>query len=157
MTKRLSQAERNKIIYDYINGVPNEEYEVRKTKSDKYMVRKRKSPFNPQQETIHIEAQTQQTQPMNEITPTPEEKLNRISNEELLSKLSTLLELKEQEQSSEEDEYIDTAPAPTIQEMQKPDSYMYQQQIQQYTYKQPPQYQPPQQINRYSRKKLSLF
>ena len=151
--KRLQQAIRNQIIYDFINGIPNEEYEVKKTKDDKYQVRKRKSPFIPPAPEEPVsqkeEQEQQQEQSVKEEELKHKDESSRITNEELLMKLSSLLDLKKAESSEQsddcgssnfsEDEYIQTAPAPTINEIQQNAAHKgryYQQQ--QY---QPQQYQ----------------
>ena len=106
MTKRLSTAERNRIIYDYINGIMDENYEVKKTRTNKYQVRKRRSPFIPPEplpQRVVQEAEPEQEEGEQE----EEHALNRISNEQLLTKLTSLLDTKAQE--DDEEEYIDTA------------------------------------------------
>jgi hypothetical protein len=99
---KLTPSERNQIISDYKHGIPNEEYRVLETSSGKFQVRKRKSPFKSGKEEKHVEIIPEKEEPKEE----PKKVDDRMSNEDLLRKLSTLLDVPQQktEQTPEEHE-----------------------------------------------------
>ena len=96
MSRKLTPSLRRQIISDYKNGIQNEEYRVIDQGIGKYQVRKRESKFKIQPKLI---PQTEQKE--------EEEKKEspiRMSNEDLLYKLSNLLQVpqKEPKETSEE-------------------------------------------------------
>ena len=106
---RLTQSERNQIISDYKHGIANEDYRVIDRGDGTYQVRKRTSKFKvPKQQQKQEE---QEPQPKEEPKPEPD----RLTNEDLLRKLSYLLKIPEQqveetpqEFEQEEDAYEQT-------------------------------------------------
>ena len=101
---KLTPSERNQIISDYKHGIPNEEYRVLETSSGKFQVRKRKSPFKS---TSAASEKHVELKPVEEPVKEEQKKVDeRMSNEDLLRKLSTLLDVPQQktEQTPEEHE-----------------------------------------------------
>ena len=87
MSKRLTPALRKQIISDYKHGIQNAEYRVIEREDGSYQVRKRTSKFQ-----IPTSAQVPEQVP--EVSkPSGSIENQRLSNEELLRKLSTLLEI----------------------------------------------------------------
>ena len=100
MSRKLTPSQRKQIISDYKNGIPNEEYRVIDQGNGKYQVRKRESQFKlpPRPVTPFV--------PKEETREEEEEKKEspiRMSNEDLLYKLSNLLQVprKEPEETPE--------------------------------------------------------
>ena len=100
MSRKLTPSQRKQIISDYKNGIPNEEYRVIDQGNGKYQVRKRESQFKlpPRPVTPYV--------PKEETREEEEEKKEspiRMSNEDLLYKLSNLLQVprKEPEETPE--------------------------------------------------------
>lgn len=108
MSKKLSPAQRKQIISDYKNGIQNEEYRVIDRGNGTYQVRKRDSKFilppRPQTPAPKIEPEPEEEEEKKE-TPV------RMSNEELLYKLSNLLQVpvKEPEELPEEHDHEEEA------------------------------------------------
>lgn len=102
MSKKLSPSQRRQIISDYKNGIQNEEYRVIDRGNGDYQVRKRDSKFKltkPKKEEVVEEE---------EVNEEPKEKSSmRMSNEELLYKLSNLLQvpIKETDETPEEHDH----------------------------------------------------
>ncbi len=112
MTKKLSPAQRKQIISDYRNGIPNEEYRVIDRGNGTYQVRKRESRFKmpPRPRTPSIQKNRDVEEEEDEV----EEKKNkpvRMSNEDLLYKLSNLLQVpvKEPEELPDEHDHEEEA------------------------------------------------
>lgn len=110
MSKKLTPAQRKQIISDYKNGIQNEEYRVIDRGEGKYQVRKRESAFKlPQRPVTPLpEKQKEEEEEKEEVK---EEKPLRMSNEELLYKLSNLLQVpvKETEETPEEHDHEEEA------------------------------------------------
>ena len=86
---RLTQSERNQIISDYKHGIANEDYRVIDRGDGTYQVRKRTSKFKvPKQQPKQVEPEPQSKE---------EPKSDRLTNEDLLRKLSYLLKIPEQQ------------------------------------------------------------
>ena len=100
MSRKLTPSQRRQIISDYKNGIQNEEYRVIDQGNGKYQVRKKESKFKVQPKLV--------PQPQPEPEPKEEEEKKespiRMSNEDLLYKLSNLLQVpqKEPKETSEE-------------------------------------------------------
>ena len=93
--KRLTPAERKQIISDYKNGIQNQDYRVIDRGDGTYQVRKRESKFK-----LSIdESKIPKSPPPPEPTPEPkkEDTSGRLTNEELLRKLSVLLDVPQKE------------------------------------------------------------
>ncbi len=95
---------RNQIISDYKHGIQNEEYRVLETSNGKFQVRKRTSPFVPNSQSVkrvQIEEPEKETE-KEKVEDTSKTSLSsnlndRMSNEDLLRKLSTLLDVPQKE------------------------------------------------------------
>lgn len=85
---RLTQSERNQIISDYKHGIANEDYRVIDRGDGTYQVRKRTSKFKVPKQPKQVEPEPQ---------PKEEPKSDRLTNEDLLRKLSYLLKIPEQQ------------------------------------------------------------
>ena len=101
MSKKLSPSQRRQIISDYKNGIQNEEYRVIDRGNGNYQVRKRDSKFKlakPQKEVIPEEEEEKVEKQKSSL---------RMSNEELLYKLSNLLQvpIKETNETPEEHDH----------------------------------------------------
>ncbi len=130
---KLTPSLRKQIINDYIHGIPNQDYRVIKTSNGSYQVRKRVSKFKmnipasqefkrslnrPVEEEMESEPeeQIQEKQTIKNspearrAEPKPKDK-DRLTNEDLLRKLSTLLNVPEQNtyESPEEFEHEEEA------------------------------------------------
>ena len=97
---KLTSSERKQIISDYKHGIPNEEYRVIDQGNGKYQVRKRaskfKMPARPKQEPEpKVEEEEEPKKPI----------MERMSNEELLRKLSSLLQVPQQEVEEAPEDY----------------------------------------------------
>ena len=107
MSRKLTPSQRRQIISDYKNGIQNEEYRVIDQGNGKYQVRKRDSKFKVQPQLV--------PQPEPEPKPKEEEEKKespiRMSSEDLLYKLSNLLQVpqKEPEETPEEYEHEEEA------------------------------------------------
>ena len=105
MSKKLSPSQRRQIISDYKNGIQNEEYRVIDRGDGNYQVRKRDSKFKltkPQKEVIPEEEEEKVEKQKSSL---------RMSNEELLYKLSNLLQvpIKETYETPEEHDHEEEA------------------------------------------------
>ena len=105
MSKKLSPSQRRQIISDYKNGIQNEEYRVIDRGNGNYQVRKRDSKFKltkPQKEVIPEEEEEKVEKQKSSL---------RMSNEELLYKLSNLLQvpIKETYETPEEHDHEEEA------------------------------------------------
>ena len=105
MSKKLSPSQRRQIISDYKNGIQNEEYRVIDRGNGNYQVRKRDSKFKlakPQKEVIPEEEEEKVEKQKSSL---------RMSNEELLYKLSNLLQvpIKETDETPEEHDHEEEA------------------------------------------------
>ena len=105
MSKKLSPSQRRQIISDYKNGIQNEEYRVIDRGNGNYQVRKRDSKFKlakPQKEIIPEEEEEKVEKQKTSL---------RMSNEELLYKLSNLLQvpIKETDETPEEHDHEEEA------------------------------------------------
>ena len=92
---RLTPAQRKQIISDYKNGIQNQDYRVIDRGDGTYQVRKRESKFK-----LSIdESKIPKSPPPPEPTPEPkkEDTSGRLTNEELLRKLSVLLDVPQKE------------------------------------------------------------
>ena len=92
---RLTPAQRKQIISDYKNGIQNQDYRVIDRGDGTYQVRKRESKFK-----LSIdESKIPKSPPPQEPTPEPkkEDTSGRLTNEELLRKLSVLLDVPQKE------------------------------------------------------------
>ena len=98
---RLSASQRKQIISDYRNGIPNEDYRVIDRGDGTYQVRKRDSKFKKPKK-VEPEPEPVKEEPKKEEPP---KESNRMSNEELLRKLSTLLKVPEQEVEETPEEF----------------------------------------------------
>ncbi len=118
---KLTPSLRKQIINDYVHGIPNQDYRVIKTSNGSYQVRKRVSKFmmnRPVEEEMESEPekQIQEKQTIKNspearrAEPKPKDK-DRLTNEDLLRKLSTLLNVPEQKtyESPEEFEHEEEA------------------------------------------------
>ena len=99
MSKRLSPAMRKQIISDYEHGIPNPDYRVLQLKDGSYQVRRRTSPFQFSS-SAQVPEQVQEAP-----KPSGSSENQRLSNEELLRKLSTLLEIPVQEPETPPDDF----------------------------------------------------
>ena len=92
---RLTPAQRKQIISDYKNGIQNQDYRVIDRGDGKYQVRKRESKFK----LSIAESKIPKSPPPQEPTPEPkkEDTSGRLTNEELLRKLSILLDVPQKE------------------------------------------------------------
>ena len=102
---KLSPSQRKQIISDYKNGISNEDYRVIDQGNGKYQVRKRESGFKcpPKPKKPHVKIQEEQEE--EEEVKEPKKDNNRMSNEELFRKLSTLLQVPEPEVEQTPQEY----------------------------------------------------
>lgn len=109
MSKKLTPSQRRQIISDYKNGIQNEEYRVIDRGEGKYQVRKRESQFKlpPRPETPVPQKSAEEEEEKEEKNDSP----MRMSNEELLYKLSNLLQVpvKETEETPEEHDHEEEA------------------------------------------------
>ena len=109
MSKKLTPSQRRQIISDYKNGIQNEEYRVIDRGEGKYQVRKRESQFKlpPRPETPVPQKSAEEEEENEEKQESP----MRMSNEELLYKLSNLLQVpvKETEETPEEHDHEEEA------------------------------------------------
>lgn len=109
MSKKLTPSQRRQIISDYKNGIQNEEYRVIDRGEGKYQVRKRESQFKlpPRPETPVPQKSAEEEEENEEKKESP----MRMSNEELLYKLSNLLQVpvKETEETPEEHDHEEEA------------------------------------------------
>ena len=96
---RLTPAMRKQIISDYKNGIQNPDYRVIDRGDGTYQVRKRESKFKISQQQVE-----QQVEPQPEPEPKKEES-NRLTNEELLRKLSVLLDVPQKQVDQTPEEY----------------------------------------------------
>jgi hypothetical protein len=88
MSRKLTPSQRRQIISDYKNGIQNEDYRVLDRGNGNYQVRKRESKFKLPKKIEAVEEENEEE----------EEKHNnesplRMTNEELLYKLSNLLQI----------------------------------------------------------------
>ena len=108
MSRKLTPSQRKQIISDYKNGIQNEEYRVLDRGDGNYQVRKRESKFK-----IPPRPKTPAPQQNEEEEEVEEKKYNsnRMSNEELLYKLSNLLQVpvKEPEELPDEHDHEEEA------------------------------------------------
>ena len=88
MSQRLTPAMRKQIITDFKHGIQNQDYRVIERDDGTFQVRKRTSKFK-----IPSNVADQQPQPESVKDEPVKEESPRLSNEELLRKLSTLLEI----------------------------------------------------------------
>ena len=102
MSRKLTPSQRKQIISDYKNGIQNEEYRVLDRGDGNYQVRKRESKFK-----IPPRPKTPAPQQNEEEEEVEEKKhnSNRMSNEELLYKLSNLLQVHVKEPEALPDEH----------------------------------------------------
>ena len=109
MSRKLTPSQRKQIISDYKNGIQNEEYRVIDRGEGKYQVRKRESQFKlpPRPETPVPQKSAEEEEEKEEKNDSP----MRMSNEELLYKLSNLLQVpvKETEETPEEHDHEEEA------------------------------------------------
>ena len=105
MSKKLTPAQRKQIISDYRNGIPNEDYRVIDRGDGSYQVRKRESPFKAPKKKVVKEEVNEEEEVKEKNKPL------RMSNEELLHKLSNLLQvpIQEPEETMEEHEHEEEA------------------------------------------------
>ena len=100
---RLTPAQRKQIISDYKNGIQNQDYRVIDRGDGTYQVRKRESKFK-----LSIdESKIPKSPPPQEPTPEPkkEDTSGRLTNEELLRKLSVLLDVPQKEVDKTPEEF----------------------------------------------------
>ena len=94
MSRKLTPSQRKQIISDYKNGIPNEEYRVIDQGNGKYQVRKRESQFKiPPRPVTPIVPKEEPREEEEEKKESP----IRMSNEDLLYKLSNLLQVPRKE------------------------------------------------------------
>lgn len=109
MSKKLTPSQRRQIISDYKNGIQNEEYRVIDRGEGKYQVRKRESQFKlpSRSETPGPQKSAEEEEEKEEEKDSP----MRMKNEELLYKLSNLLQVpvKETEETPEEHDHEEEA------------------------------------------------
>ena len=102
MSKRLSPAMRKQIISDYKHGIQNPEYRVIERDDGSYQVRKRDSKFKLLVQT----PDEPESEPEPEPEPEPKKPESpRLTNEELLRKLSVLLDVPEKEVEKTPEEF----------------------------------------------------
>lgn len=124
MSDKLTKAEREKIIFDFLKGKPNPLYEVSETKYGKYIVK---------QKHIEVEEEEQHEEPEEEeeeVQPAPQPQLvkppidrnqarrerrkrNRRAKQDakkILDALTNLINGNNQDESSDDDEDIPRAP-----------------------------------------------
>ena len=90
---RLTPAQRKQIISDYKNGIQNQDYRVIDRGDGTYQVRKRESKFK-----LSIdESKIPKSPPEQTEEPKKEDTSGRLTNEELLRKLSVLLDVPQKE------------------------------------------------------------
>ena len=90
---RLTPAQRKQIISDYKNGIQNQDYRVIDRGDGTYQVRKRESKFK-----LSIdESKIPKSPPESTPEPKKEDTSGRLTNEELLRKLSVLLDVPQKE------------------------------------------------------------
>ena len=110
MSRKLTPSQRKQIISDYKNGIQNEEYRVIDRGEGKYQVRKRESQFKlpPRPVTPGPQISAEEEEEKKEEK---KESPMRMSNEELLYKLSNLLQVpvKETEETPEEHDHEEEA------------------------------------------------
>ena len=113
MSRKLTPSQRKQIISDYKNGIQNEEYRVIDRGEGKYQVRKRESQFKlpPRPETPVPQKSAEEEEEKEEKKEEKKESPMRMSNEELLYKLSNLLQVpvKETEETPEEHDHEEEA------------------------------------------------
>ena len=96
---KLSSSERKQIISDYKHGIPNEEYRVIDQGNGKFQVRKRASKFKmPAKAKPEPEPEVEEEEPKKPL-------MDRMSNEELLRKLSSLLQIPQQDVEQPPEDY----------------------------------------------------
>ena len=107
MSRKLTPSQRKQIISDYKNGIPNEEYRVIDQGNGKYQVRKRESQFKLPPKPVTPPEEKEETEEEEEKKDSPV----RMSNEDLLYKLSNLLQVpkKETEETPEEHDHEEEA------------------------------------------------
>ena len=107
MSRKLTPSQRKQIISDYRNGIPNEEYRVIDQGNGKYQVRKRESQFKLPPKPVAPPKE----EPKEEEEEEKKESPIRMSNEDLLYKLSNLLQVpkKEPEETPEEHDHEEEA------------------------------------------------
>lgn len=109
MSKKLTPSQRRQIISDYKNGIQNEEYRVIDRGEGKYQVRKRESQFKlpSRPETPGPQKSAEEEEEKEEEKDSP----MRMKNEELLYKLSNLLQVpvKETEETPEDHDHEEEA------------------------------------------------
>ena len=108
MSRKLTPSQRKQIISDYRNGIPNEEYRVIDQGNGKYQVRKRESQFKLPPKPV---APPKEEPKKEEEEEEKKESPIRMSNEDLLYKLSNLLQVpkKEPEETPEEHDHEEEA------------------------------------------------
>ena len=92
---RLTPAQRKQIISDYKNGIQNQDYRVIDRGDGTYQVRKRESKFKLSIDESKIPKSPPPPEPTTE--PKKEDTSGRLTNEELLRKLSVLLDVPQKE------------------------------------------------------------
>ena len=97
---RLTPALRKQIISDYIHGIQNPEYRVIDRGDGSYQVRKRDSKFK----ALIKQPIPEENEPEPEPEP-PKPGPTRLTNEELLHKLSKLLDVPQQADYDTPEEY----------------------------------------------------
>ena len=99
MSRKLTPAQRKQIISDYKNGIQNEDYRVIDQGDGKYQVRRREDKFKiPPRPTTPLPPKLQKVEEEEDKEEKPpKDSPIRMSNEELLYKLSNLLQVPVQE------------------------------------------------------------
>ena len=98
---RLTPAQRKQIISDYKNGIQNQDYRVIDRGDGTYQVRKRESKFK-----LSIdESKIPKSPPEQKEESKKEDTSGRLTNEELLRKLSVLLDVPQKEVDKTPEEF----------------------------------------------------
>ena len=106
MSKRLTPAMRKQIISDYKHGIPNPEYRVIDRGDGTYQVRKRDSKFKLSIDESKIpKSPPPEEKEEEEEKKEPKQESTRMTNEELLRKLSVLLDVPQKEVDKTPEEY----------------------------------------------------
>ena len=107
MSRKLTPAQRKQIISDYKNGIQNEDYRVIDQGDGKYQVRRREDKFKipPRPMTPPPPKLQKVEEEEDKEEKPPKDSPIRMSNEELLYKLSNLLQVPVQEPDETPDEH----------------------------------------------------
>lgn len=102
---RLTPAERRQIISDYKHGIANPDYRVIDRGDGTFQVRKRDSKFKAFIKKPEVEEVPQEVEAEPEPKKETKKESTRLTNEELLLKLSKLLDIPRQEPDMTPQEY----------------------------------------------------